>query len=94
MPIEDATVPWAQSVSPYRGVAKITFPVQHADSPQRRAFGDDVLSFNSWCSLEDHRPLGSINRLKNKVYKASSQFRHEKNNVPQIEPTDIAQLPD
>ena len=93
MPIEDAKVPWPESDSPYIGVAKITFPVQNADSPERRAYADDVLSFNSWRSLADHRPLGSINRLKDKVYEASSQFRHEKNNVERIEPTDIAELP-
>ena len=94
MPIEDAKVPWPESDSPYIRVATITFPVQNAYSPQRRAYADDVLSFNSWRSLADHRPLGSINRLKNEVYKASSRFRHEKNKVSEIEPTDIAQLPD
>jgi hypothetical protein len=94
MPIEDATKAWSESDSPYVGVAKITFPVQNADSPERRVFADDVLSFNSWRSLAEHRPLGSINRLKNEVYEASSVFRHEKNNVARIEPTDIGQLPD
>jgi hypothetical protein len=27
------------------------------------------------------------------VYEASSNFRHEKNHVPRLEPTDIAELP-
>jgi hypothetical protein len=94
MPIEDASVEWPESASPYIGVAKITYPVQNAYSPERQVFGDDVLSFNSWRALADHRPLGSINRLKLKVYEASSNFRHEKNNVPRLEPTDIAELPE
>ena len=94
MPIEDASVAWPESASPHRGVAKITYPIQNAYSPDRRAFGDDVLSYNSWRALADHRPLGSINRLKKRVYDASSQFRHSVNHEPQIEPTDIAQLPD
>lgn len=94
MPIEDATVAWKESESPHRGVAKITFPVQDPYSPERRVFGDDVLSFNSWRALEVHRPLGSINRLKRRVYDASSDFRHEKNHVARLEPADIAQLPD
>lgn len=94
MPIEDATVAWPEAASPHRPVAKITFPPQHPCSPERRAFGDDVLSFNSWRALADHRPLGSINRLKRQVYEASSQFRHNVNAAPRIEPTDIAQLPD
>jgi hypothetical protein len=93
MPIENASVEWSETASPYRGVAKITFDIQDADSPARRAYGDDVLSFNSWRTLKAHRPLGSINRLKKKVYEASSQFRHEMNNVPRAEPTDIAELP-
>lgn len=94
MPIEDATVVWPESASPYQAIAKITFSEQNTYSAERRAFGDDVLSFNSWRALADHRPLGSINRLKRRVYEASSQFRHEMNEVPPIEPTDIAQLPD
>ncbi|TDH50146.1 catalase family protein [Mycobacterium talmoniae] len=94
MPIEDATVPWSEDASPHRPVAKITFPRQNPYSPERRAFGDDVLSFNSWRALAEHRPLGSINRLKKQVYEASSQFRHTVNAAPRIEPTDIAQLPD
>lgn len=93
MPIENATVEWPETISPYQEVAKITFGMQDADSPARRAYGDDVLSFNSWRTLEAHRPLGSINRLKKKVYEASSQFRHEMNNVARAEPTDIKELP-
>jgi hypothetical protein len=94
MPIEDASVQWPESASPYVGVAKITYPVQDAYSPERQVFGDDVLSFNSWRGLAAHRPLGSINRLKQKVYEASSNFRHEKNHVPRLEPTDIHELPE
>jgi Animal haem peroxidase len=93
MPIEDATVAWSETASPHRKVATITFPSQNPYSDARRDFGDDVLSFNSWRALEDHRPLGSINRLKLRVYKASSQFRHEMNNVAPVEPSDITQLP-
>ena len=89
--IENAKLPWS---SPQHGVAKITFPVQGADSPARRAFADEVLSFNPWRALADHRPLGSINRLKKEAYDASSRFRHQKNNAPQFEPTEIADLPD
>jgi hypothetical protein len=88
--IEDATLQWSDS--PQR-VAKIVFPQQNSDCFCRRVYADDLLSFNSWTGLEDHTPLGSINRLKAKVYDASSEFRHTKNNAPRIEPTGIAQLP-
>jgi hypothetical protein len=94
MPIEDATVAWPETDSPHIGVAKITFGVQNPDTPERRRFGDDVLSFNSWRGLAAHRPLGSINRLKKLVYDASSDFRHRVNHVTRMEPADVADLPD
>jgi len=34
----------------------------------------------------------SINRLKKKAHEALSNFRDEKNNMPRLEPTDIAEL--
>lgn len=89
MPIEDATVAWPESVSPHRRVATVTFPAQDAYGDKRRIFGDDVLSFNAWTGLAAHRPLGSINRLKLKVYEASSTFRHEKNHQPLLEPVTV-----
>jgi hypothetical protein len=93
MPIEDATVPWPESLSPHRTVATIRFERQDPYTPERRAFGDDVLSFNSWRGLAAHRPLGSINRLKKRVYEASSNYRHDVNNAARVEPSDISQLP-
>ncbi|MEV2225039.1 catalase family protein [Nocardia vinacea] len=87
MPIEDATVDWPEAESPHRTVATIRFDRQDPFTPQRRAFGDDVLSFNSWRGLDAHRPLGSINRLKQRVYEASSNYRHNVNNAPRLEPT-------
>ncbi|MGS2810411.1 catalase family protein [Nocardia sp. MW-W600-9] len=93
MPIEDATVPWPEEASPHRTVATIRFDVQDPYTPQRRAYGDDVLSFNSWRGLDAHRPLGSINRLKKRVYEASSDYRHDVNNAPRLEPRDATELP-
>ncbi len=90
-PIEDATKPWK---SPYLPVAKVVYPKQNPYSALRRAYGDDVLSFNSWRGLEAHRPLGSINRLKRRVYEASSDFRHAVNHIDRHEPADISELPD
>jgi hypothetical protein len=83
---------WSTSLPPQR-VAKLIFRRQNSDCYCRRVYADDLLSFNSWRTLEAHRPLGSINRLKSKVYDASSKFRHEENNAPQIEPSNISELP-
>jgi hypothetical protein len=92
MAIEDATVHWSELESPAQGVATITFSEQHSEGVYRRAFGDDVLSFNSWRGLAAHRPLGSINRLKKRVFDASSDYWHTVN-VSRKEPTSIDELP-
>ncbi len=94
MPIEDASVLWSEDESPYVCVAKITYPIQHAYSDDRMVYGDDVLEFNSWRSIDAHRPLGSINRLKKDVYLASSVYRHEKNGLERTEPRVAADIPD
>ncbi|KMO77717.1 catalase family protein [Mycolicibacterium obuense] len=90
MPLEDATVEWPEAVSPYRPVATIRFPEQTGYDEVLRDFADDALAFNSWRGIAEHRPLGSINRLKLRVYEASSEYRHAKNGVPPTEPTDLS----
>ncbi len=94
MPIEDASIDWPQELSPYQPVAKLTIPAQQAYSHARRVFADDVLSFNPWHCIDEHRPLGSIMRARIKAYEASSAFRHERNAQPRIEIADIGQVPD
>jgi hypothetical protein len=94
MPIENATTDWSADESPYQPVAKITYGRQDAHSEARRVTGDDVWEFNSWRAIADHRPLGSINRLKRDVYLASSKFRHEKNGKERAEPKVPADIPD
>jgi hypothetical protein len=93
MPIEDATVQWPETRSTYRRVATLSFPMQDPGTPQRQAYGDDVLSFTPFRGLAAHRPLGSINRLKQRSYVASSEFRHKMNKVAQREPASIDELP-
>ncbi|MBX7431370.1 catalase family protein [Mycobacterium sp. Y57] len=93
MPIEDATKEWPEDLSPYRPVATIVYPQQTAYSDALRDFGDDVLTINSWRAIEEHIPLGSINRLKLRVYEASSDFRHKLNCVERFEPTDLTSMP-
>jgi len=94
MSIDDATVDWPEHLSGFQRVAKLTFPPQNPASAARRVYAEDVLSFNSWNGLADHRPMGGINRLKVKVYLASSKFRHDMNHVKRQEPTKISDLPD
>jgi hypothetical protein len=94
MPIEDASVEWPDRDSPPQPVARLMLPPQEAFSPARRVYADDSLSFTPWRTLDAHRPLGSIMRLRRRVYEASSRFRHEMNARPPVEPADITELPD
>ena len=80
MPVENPMVAWDPSLSPYRKVATITLPVQTFDSPAQMDFCEN-LSFNPWRTLPEHRPLGSINRARLRVYPAIARFRHTQNNV-------------
>lgn len=94
MPIEDAGVRWSEAESPYQAIAKITIPPQEAYSPARRVYVDEVLSFNAWHCIPEHRPLGSIQRVRRYAYDFSSRFRHEMNQHPRVEPRSIEEMPD
>ena len=94
MPIEDTSVAWAEQESPYQAIAKLTIPMQNAYSPARRVYVDEVLSFNAWHCIAEHRPLGSIQRVRMQVYEASSRYRHEMNQQPKVEPRSIEEMPD
>jgi hypothetical protein len=82
MPVEDPTVEWD---APWQKAATIRIPPQSFDSPEQRAFCEN-LSFTPWHSLPEHRPLGGINRTRKKIYQAISKQRHELNGVPRVEP--------
>jgi len=86
MPVEDPTVPWDETASPYVKVATIRIPIQSFESDEQMQFGEN-LSFTPWHALAEHRPLGGINRARKKVYEAISARRHELNGVSHREPT-------
>lgn len=92
-PIEDASVVWPEELTPHQPIARIILPRQDVDSPGRRAYADDVLTFTPWRCLVEHRPLGSIMRLRRHAYKLSSDLRHKINARPLVEPSDISELP-
>jgi len=80
MPIEDPSIEWKESDSPFITVAKITIPAQQFDTEAQQAFCEN-LSFSPWHALDTHRPIGELNRIRKKVYQASSQYRHNENNA-------------
>jgi hypothetical protein len=74
MPIEDASVEWPESESPYRTVAHLLLPRQEIESLRQQA-AYQTLSFNVWHALAAHRPLGGINRVRRLAYLLSSAWR-------------------
>jgi hypothetical protein len=85
MPIEDPTIAWSESASPFIPVARITIPRQVFDTTMQNAFGEN-LSFTPWHGLEAHRPLGGVNRVRRLVYQAISGLRHDLNRMAAGEP--------
>ena len=86
MPVEDPTVKWSESRSPFVPVAKITIPQQSFDTSQQNCFCEN-LSFTPWHCVDAHRPLGGINRVRRFVYEFISSLRHQLNQAPRKEPT-------
>jgi len=82
-PVEDATHLWE---TPAEKIAAIRIPCQSFDTPFQMEFCEN-LSFSPWHALTEHRPLGSLNRLRRETYLALSDFRHEQNGVRPTEPT-------
>jgi hypothetical protein len=86
MPIEDATVKWPERLSPYVPVAQVRLPAQRFDSDAQLAFAD-VLRYNPWHSLPEHRPLGNSNRARRRMYWELAKLRQAMNQVEHVEPT-------
>jgi len=78
MPVEDTTVEWSESDSPFTPVARVT--IEKADNNSAAMYQQcEQTSFNPWHSLADHRPVGVMNRVRKALYAAMSRFRQEKN---------------
>lgn len=79
MPIEDASVQWPEDLSPFITVARITVPAQASWDEATSPDEDNQLAFSPWHGLVEHRPLGSIMRVRRRAYAMASQFRHTYN---------------
>lgn len=93
MPIEDASVAWSETESPYRAVARLSVPAQCAWSDARSAIVDDAMAFSPWHGVADHRPLGAVMRVRKAAYSASAKFRAFSNHVQIVEPKTLDDLP-
>lgn len=77
MPIENASVIWDESVSPFQTVATITIRSQDFDNQEMLATCERS-SFNPWQSLAAHEPLGKMNAVRRLVYANAAQLRSRK----------------
>ncbi len=78
MPIEDASIEWNVADSPYITVARIDIPQQVFDTAAYDQFCEN-LSFSPWHSLTEHKPVGQLNRIRQRVYAESARRRLELN---------------
>ena len=85
MPIEDPTVEWDETITPFQPIARLTIPAQQFDSEERGRLCENM-SFNPWRAVSEHRPLGGISRARREIYAALSHFRRERNQVSNAEP--------
>lgn len=85
MAIEDATVEWSESVSPYVRIGRIDLPMQNIAAIGREEFCENV-TFNPWRAPSEHVPLGGINRIRRSVYDEIASYRHSRNKVQPPDP--------
>ncbi len=87
MPIEDASIEWSTSESPFIPVARIVFSAQDFVS-EEQVDSCEHFSFTPWHALPEHRPLGSLNRARKRAYDTISARRHGLNDRPRVEPNE------
>jgi hypothetical protein len=83
MPLADAAPRWDETASPFRKVATLTIPAQVFRTDERDAMAE-ALSFSPAHARVEHRPLGSINRARMRIYRALSDFRHQRRGLPRM----------
>lgn len=74
-PIEDSAVCWKTS---FEKVATLTLLQQDFNTRERNDL-DDTIVFSPWHCLPEHRPLGGINRLRRRIYRALALRRQQHN---------------
>jgi hypothetical protein len=80
MPIEDASVVWPLDLSPFQKVAELRIPPQPVEN-DAELVECEAMTFNPWNTLAAHRPLGGINRVRQRLYEELGIFRTQENAV-------------
>lgn len=82
MPVEDPSVLWDESLSPFVTVARLHVLAQPGWSEDAAELVDEHMRFSVWTGVQAHRPLGAINRARREPYRMSSEFRSHFNGCP------------
>lgn len=82
MPIEDSSVRWPEDESQFYTVAQLTCPPQPGWCESNSPALDERLAFSVWRGLAAHKPMGSINRVRQSAYKTSAHYRGQLNGCP------------
>jgi hypothetical protein len=77
---EDASRWWIAPRDRTVRLGSIKIPRQNFLTPDQE-YECEHMTFNPWNCLEQHRPLGSLNRMRLAVYLASLQVRQKLNMV-------------
>ena len=86
--VDDSTRLW--DTPPIR-IATITIPAQDFQRQANDALAETI-SFSPWHCLHEHRPLGSVNLARRRVYREASVLRHANRAVPVREPDGLHDL--
>ena len=86
MSIDDVTVVWKESESPFFTVGRLTVKYQIVNFEKQYDFSEN-LRFSPWNGLAVHRPVGALNRLRSIIYPVVASYRHQKRNLVYQEPT-------
>lgn len=78
MPLDQATVEWPESESPFVHVATLILPQQDVCARGQAEYGE-ALAFNIWRLPPEQTPVGSIAQARKLAYAASAQARHQAN---------------
>ena len=73
--VERSVAEWSEDDSAFIPVARLSFPVQTFDS-EAQLKQCERMAYNPWHSLETHRPLGAVNRIRKLVYERISHLRN------------------
>ncbi|TLD18887.1 C2H2 finger domain transcription factor [Venturia nashicola] len=92
-PVEECGHAWDETAFPFQTVANIAFPKQESFSNERRIFWEDAMKLNVCYGLKDLQPLGSVNRLRKRLYENSAQNRAKGNLTEPVAVENIDQIP-